>query len=94
LISIVGFSRAGSVLFWKAHSVLQPDEAPTNVRPATLSYVAVGGLLSLLVAHTIFAGQVHGYTTKMAAQLFEPQPYIATVIDTPGKLSKPQKKDH
>jgi multicomponent K+:H+ antiporter subunit D len=94
LISIVGFSRAGSVLFWKAHSVLQPDEAPTNIRPATLSYVAVGGLLSLLVAHTIFAGQVHGYTTKMAAQLFKPQPYIATVIDTPGKLSKPQKKDH
>ena len=94
LISIVGFSRAGSVLFWKAHSVAQTDEASTNTRPATLSYVAVGGLLSLLVAHTVFAGQVHNYTTKMAAQLFAPQPYITTVIDTPGKLSKPQKKDH
>jgi multicomponent K+:H+ antiporter subunit D len=54
-----------------------------------LSYVAVGGLITLLVAHTIFAGQVHGYTTTMAAQLFAPEPYISTVVDTPGKLSNP-----
>ncbi|SEL29068.1 monovalent cation/H+ antiporter subunit D [Pacificibacter marinus] len=88
LISIVGFSRAGSILFWKAQSV--EHNAETSPPPATLSYVAVGGLLALLVAHTIFAGQVHSYTTKMAAQLFSPQPYIATVLDTSGKLSSPQ----
>jgi multicomponent K+:H+ antiporter subunit D len=94
LISIVGFSRAGSVLFWKAHSIAPAEEPSTNIAPATLSYVAVGGLLSLLIAHTVFAGQVHSYTTKMAAQLFAPQPYISSVIETPGKLSKPQKEDH
>lgn len=88
LISIVGFSRAGSILFWKAQSV--ESDAETSPSPATLSYVAVGGLLALLVAHTVFAGQVHSYTTKMAAQLFSPQPYIETVLDTPGKLSTPQ----
>jgi multicomponent K+:H+ antiporter subunit D len=94
LISIVGFARAGSILFWKAHSVApSSDETPNVMRPATLSYVAVGGLLSLLVGHTVFAGQVHGYTTAMATQLFAPEPYIAAVVNTPGKLSTP-KEDH
>ena len=90
LISILGFARAGSILFWKAHGVKPPEGAPTMRRPATLSYGVVGGLISLLVVLTVFAGQVHGYTTIMAAQLFSPEPYISTVLDTPGKLSTPK----
>lgn len=93
LISILGFARAGSIVFWKAHSV-QPAEGVTEMQcPTTLSYVAVGGLLSLLAVHTIFAGQVHSYTSTIAAQLFNPQPYISIVLDTPGKLSTPT-EDH
>jgi multicomponent K+:H+ antiporter subunit D len=94
LISIVGFARAGSIVFWKAHGVASSETVLDVTRPAALSYVAVGGLLLLLIAHTVFAGPMHNYTTKMAAQLFAPQSYIATVVDTPGKLSKPMKKDH
>mmetsp|Transcript_28482 Transcript_28482/g.53382 ORF Transcript_28482/g.53382 Transcript_28482/m.53382 type:complete len:514 (+) Transcript_28482:5447-6988(+) len=90
LISILGFARAGSILFWKAHGVTVDDDAPVLQRPATLSYVAVGGLISLLAAHTVFAGAVHGYTTTMAGQLFAPEPYIETVVGTPGKLSTPK----
>lgn len=93
LVSIVGFARAGSVLFWKAESVPLPEDAQTVAAPSALSYVAVGGLIALLVAHTVLAGQVHAYTTNMAAQLFAPEPYISTVVDTPGKLSTPQ-EDH
>jgi multicomponent K+:H+ antiporter subunit D len=94
LVSIVGFARAGSVLFWKAHGVLPEDAAaPVSERPAIMSYVAVGGLIALLAAHTVFAGLVHGYTKAMAAQLFAPASYISTVIDTPGKLSKPKKEN-
>jgi len=93
LISILGFARAGSIVFWKAHSISPPEDAPAMQCPATLSYVAVGGLLSLLAAHTIFAGQVHSYTSTIAAQLFNPQPYISIVLDTPGKLSTPL-EDH
>ena len=92
LISILGFARAGSMIFWKPHSVedaAAPD-AETGTMPAVLSYVAVGGLLAMLMAHTVFAGQVHGYTTTMAGQLFAPDTYIATVTETPGKLSKPK----
>ncbi|MFT6023013.1 MAG: multicomponent K+:H+ antiporter subunit D [Ascidiaceihabitans sp.] len=90
LISIVGFSRAGSILFWKAHSVAPDANASIMPKPTALSYVAVGGLISLLMAHTVFAGHVHSYTTTMAAQLFDPAPYIGTVVDTPGKLSQPK----
>ncbi|MFT5060992.1 MAG: multicomponent K+:H+ antiporter subunit D [Dinoroseobacter sp.] len=93
LISILGFARAGSIVFWKAHSVQPAEGTPEMQRPTTLSYVAVGGLLSLLAAHTIFAGQVHSYTSTIAAQLFDPQPYISIVLDTPGKLSTPT-EDH
>lgn len=94
LISIVGFARAGSVLFWKAHGI-DPAETPTElrIRPAPLSYVATGGLLALLIAHTIFAGQVHHNTTMIARDLFAPGSYVSIVLETPGKLSKPT-EDH
>jgi multicomponent K+:H+ antiporter subunit D len=93
LVSILGFARAGSILFWKAHSVVPSQDAPVVTTPSTMSYVAVGGLITLLAAHTMFAGQVHGFTTVIAAQLFEPEPYISTVLETEGKLSKPA-EDH
>ncbi len=90
LISVIGFARAGSIVFWKAHSITPTDETPPQPAPATLSYVAVGGLLTLLVAHTVFAGPAYSYMTATSAQLFAPEPYISTVLDTPGKLSKPK----
>lgn len=90
LISVVGFSRAGSLLFWKARSI-EGDQ--TAAPPATMSYVAVGGLIGLLVAHTVLAGQMHRYTNSIAAQLFAPGPYISTVVETPGKLSDGAKSE-
>ena len=96
LVSVVGFSRAGAVVFWKAKATPRQDGQEAGPPPSALSYVAVGGLLSLLVAHTVFAGPAHDYTRATAAQLFAPAPYISTVVDTPGKLSKPadKKEDH
>lgn len=92
LITILGFARAGSIVFWKSHSVKQPDTAADGIkRPSILSYSSVGGLFALLIAHTIFAGQVHNYTIKIAAQLFAPTEYLSVVLDTPGKLSASQK---
>lgn len=90
LLSILGFARAGSIVFWKATSVDVVEGTEPLPRPAVLSYVAVGGLISLLIAHTVFAGQVHKYTTTMADALFAPGAYISKVTDTPGKLSKPK----
>ncbi len=91
LVSIVGFARAGSIVFWKAQSITPPEDATAPpAAPAALSYVAVGGLVALLAAHTVFAGPMTGYTAAISDQLFSPEPYISTVMDTPGKLSPPQ----
>ncbi|MEP2641333.1 monovalent cation/H+ antiporter subunit D [Roseobacter sp.] len=89
LVAVVGFSRAGSMLFWKAKAIAD-DTQNTSPAPTALSYVAVGGLLALLVAHTVFAGPVTRYMAAVSDQLFNPGPYIATVLDTPGKLSTPK----
>lgn len=93
LIAIVGFARAGSTVFWKAQSVppLEDDQATDPApRPATLSYVAVGGLISMLVLHTVFAGPASDYMGTVSEQLFSPDAYVATVLETPGKLSTPK----
>jgi multicomponent K+:H+ antiporter subunit D len=90
LVTVVGFARAGSILFWKAESLEKPEDYAPESRPAALSYVAVGGLVSLLIAHTVFAGPMHRFMTKTSDQLFAPEPYISTVLDTPGRLSKPK----
>ena len=103
LISIVGFSRAGSTVFWKAkgldpaqeaeaeadaEDIAEPDETPET--PNALSFVAVGGLLALLLGYTVFAGQAHAYMIATSEQLFTPDAYISVVLETPGKLSTPQ----
>jgi multicomponent K+:H+ antiporter subunit D len=90
LVNVVGFSRAGSVVFWKAKSVPMPEGRDLPPPPATLSYVAVGGLVGLLVLHTVFAGPMHRYMIATSEQLYAPQPYIDTVLKTPGKLSEPK----
>jgi multicomponent K+:H+ antiporter subunit D len=90
LISMVGFARAGSVLFWKAKSVPHSEDHVIEPAPAALSYISVAGLLVLLVVHTVFAGPIYAYTQATSAQLFAPEPYLSTVLDTPGKLSKPK----
>lgn len=93
LISVVGFARAGSIVFWKANSLSEDDEDamrdPETTPPHPLAFVAVGGLLALLIAHTVFAGYAHDYVIATADQLFAPEPYIAAVLETPGKLSTP-----
>ena len=94
LVNVVGFSRAGSVLFWKAKSVPQPETVPVGPGPSRLSFVAVGGLLALLIAHTVFAGPIHGYMMRTAQQLYAPEPYIETVLGTAGKLSTPKDEGH
>ncbi|KZY54083.1 monovalent cation/H+ antiporter subunit D [Sulfitobacter sp. KE29] len=94
LLSLVGFGRAGSVVFWKARSVTPEEGATPAERPSALSYVAVGGLLALLVAHTLLAGPATQYATAISKQLFGPERYLTTVLETPGKLSDGKEEAH
>ncbi len=71
---IVGFARAGSLLFWKSHETLM--EADPH-EPDVLSFAAVGGLVAALVALTLAAGPVSGALGSVATELAERTPYIA-----------------
>jgi multicomponent K+:H+ antiporter subunit D len=89
LISVVGFARAGSTVFWKSQSVARSETDVVDPAPSRLCLFAVGGLLALSVVLTAMAGPVTRYMDATAAQLFAPTSYIDTVLDTPGKLSPP-----
>ncbi len=90
LIAIVGFSRAGSMVFWKAHETVAQadgfDPADTTADRSSLPMTAVGMLIAMLVALTVAAGPVTATLDATAAQLFAPGPYIDTVLNTPGKV--------
>ncbi|TGD66508.1 monovalent cation/H+ antiporter subunit D [Tabrizicola sp. WMC-M-20] len=75
LIMIMGFARAGSTLFWKAHASAPDGDAPSHPAQA-LSFVAVGGLLAGLVGLTIFAGPVIAWLEVTSAGLFDTSAYI------------------
>ena len=98
LVAVVGFSRAGSVIFWKAHQPAaeetadaeQSEEAEVASDPpppaSVLPMIAIGGLITLLVATTIAAGPINRFLTATSAQLFSPAPYIDVVLKTPGRV--------
>lgn len=74
-LMVVGFARAGSVLFWKSHATGDAEVADHEAEP--LAFVAVGGLLAGLVLLTVFAGPVMAWLELTAATLHAPDAYIA-----------------
>ncbi|MBQ1783917.1 MAG: monovalent cation/H+ antiporter subunit D [Gammaproteobacteria bacterium] len=82
LLSILGFARAGSLLFWKSTAV--NGELKPGRRSGTLPLVALGLVFGSLLLLTIFAGPVNHYLEQTAAQLFAPQGYIDAVLATEG----------
>ena len=84
LIAIVGFSRGGSMLFWKPHAL--PAAPAAARRPEALPFVAVGGLLACLALLTVFAGPVHAWLELTAAQLYAPAGYIEAVLGIAGEV--------
>ena len=91
LITIVGFARAGSLLFWKstatdvkpaeAHDALPADITPSG--PAVLfpTFAALG----VLAALTILAGPVSRYLQATADELHDPAAYIEQVLINQGE---------
>ncbi len=79
LMGIVGFGRAGSVLFWKsasAEGVIEVEGANWPVLPI----IAACGMLGALVVLTVFAAPITDYLQGTAAQLFDTTDYIRAVL--------------
>lgn len=73
-LMILGFARAGSLIFWKA----DPLEAQAEDPPAdALAVTATFGLFAAIAALTLFAGPVTDWLAATAATLHAPDAYIA-----------------
>jgi multicomponent K+:H+ antiporter subunit D len=72
-LMILGLSRAGSLLFWKASS----EPAPPTPGPERLALTATFAVLAGLVALTLFAGPVTNWLAATAATLDDPTGLIA-----------------
>ncbi|MDA0961644.1 MAG: monovalent cation/H+ antiporter subunit D [Proteobacteria bacterium] len=91
LVTVVGFARAGSILFWKAHDASVPapgGSAPADAAPpeATSAWglAALSLPLAAIVALTILAGPAHDAMRATALQLADRDGYIRAVLGTPG----------
>ncbi|CUH40218.1 Multiple resistance and pH homeostasis protein D [Jannaschia seosinensis] len=90
LLTIVGFARAGSTLFWKPSAVVAnasgtvvvPGEVvrpATSVTPAEVAPSIAA--LATLAALSIFAGPVSAYLDATSAQLFNRTGYVSAVLN-------------
>jgi multicomponent K+:H+ antiporter subunit D len=89
LVTIVGFARAGSTLFWKSTTVAiavaedaetdapppRPGAAPAEIAPA----MAALAMLAMLAA---FAGPLASFLDDTSAQLFDRAGYVTAVLGT------------
>jgi multicomponent K+:H+ antiporter subunit D len=82
LMAVVGFSRAGSVVFWKTTDGVA--EKGDGARVQYLAFTATGGLIALVVTITVFAGPVTEFLSATAAQLYQPGTYINAVLPGTG----------
>ena len=79
VIGILGFARAGSRLFWKSAAV-EGDCHAGRVHGGGPALAMAAGFIALLAMATVFAGPLTAYTDATAAQLFERDAYINTVM--------------
>jgi len=91
LLTIIGFARAGSDLFWKTAEGApsdNPDLEPDLTIPIPpLAVVGIMLALTALAALTVFAGPVTAFFEVTAAQLVDPIDYIQAVLPSYQKGS-------
>src|SRR5690606_33701397 len=86
---LVGFIRAGSLVFWKAEEPGSPPAAPVlddgvvlaaEAPAPALALTATGLLIAALVAMVLAAGPLARAAEATAAQLHQPSHYIDAVL--------------
>ncbi|PZO63469.1 MAG: monovalent cation/H+ antiporter subunit D [Paracoccus denitrificans] len=78
LLSIVGLTQAGSVIFWKTDG---QQRVGADIGPApSLAITAAAALVALMAGLTILGGPVMSYTQATAVQLLHPADYVDAVL--------------
>lgn len=80
LVVIVGFSRAGSTLFWKTTAA---GPAPDAERPAPFALAAIALLIAGTALLTLAGGRVTDELTVTARQALDRDGYVAAVLGRP-----------
>jgi multicomponent K+:H+ antiporter subunit D len=96
LLTILGFARAGSALFWKSTAVAPQDASQTDTEASEPAPAPAGALdvaptiaaLALLVGLAAFAGPVTGYLESTSAQLHDSTGYVEAVLNGKSQETK------
>jgi len=83
LLTIVGFARAGSALFWKSEALHAPVAAATGRSPVAAGALEIApamAALAILAALAAFAGPVSAYLEAASMQLFDRAGYVNAVL--------------
>ena len=83
LLVILGFSRAGTTLFWKSEAVEGEADPIQPVRTAPI--VAAAALVAGTLLLSVWAGPITSHLEATARQLVDPKPYVEAVLGTPAQ---------
>ncbi|MEM0946031.1 MAG: monovalent cation/H+ antiporter subunit D [Pseudomonadota bacterium] len=84
LLTIIGFGRAGTTLFWKSTALDAPDGDTPAAPKATAAEIApTMAAVAALSGLTVFAGPIAAYLEDTSLQLFDRSGYISAVLN-PG----------
>jgi multicomponent K+:H+ antiporter subunit D len=82
LLTLIAMARAGSRLFWKSGSVRGDEESDAeeaSTGPARVELIAVGALVALGIAMSLFANPLLRYGRETAQQVHSTQDYRRAV---------------
>ncbi|MGW8135167.1 monovalent cation/H+ antiporter subunit D [Sphingomonas zeae] len=77
-VGVIGFSRSGSTLFWKA-APPEADAIAGSIR-SRAEFIAPAILLALLAILTVAAGWMTAQTRAAAAQIMAPDRYVTAIL--------------
>ncbi|MBE0474187.1 MAG: monovalent cation/H+ antiporter subunit D [Rhodoferax sp.] len=84
LLAVIAMARAGSQVFFNSlpatDTTATGQPSPASPSSSARELLAIGGLLGLILALTIFAGPALDYAQATAQQLAEPARYISAVL--------------
>ena len=89
LLTILGFARAGSTLFWKSTAMMPEtdtsalEDTPPPNRATALQVAPSMAALAALAGLAAFAGPVSAYLQDTSTQLFDRAGYVSAVLEQP-----------
>ena len=87
LFALIGFARAGSIVFWKCEAD-RGEQEPDRPSNDTAGICAVAALVAGPVLLALFAGPAMSAMDATAHQLFTPQRYIEAVLGSGVDVAK------